>query len=62
VSAACWVKRGNDAVEAANTDIYMEPGMVAYITPTGDNSDDNVACIATVAGGKVYCQPCAAAF
>lgn len=59
-SAPCFIKVGADAVTAATTDVYIEPGMVFVWTPTADNTDDGVACIGSVAGGKVYVQACQA--
>jgi len=59
-SAPCFVKVGADAVTAATTDAYLEPGMVFAWAPTADNTDDGIAAIASVAGGKVYVQACQA--
>lgn len=59
-SAPCFIKVGADAVTAATTDVYIEPGMVFVWTPTADNTDDGLACIGSVAGGKVYVQACQA--
>jgi hypothetical protein len=59
-SAPCFIEVGPDNVEAATTNTYIEPGMVFCWTPTADNTDDGIAAIAAVAGGKVYVQACQA--
>jgi hypothetical protein len=59
-SAPCFIEVGPDNVEAATTNTYLEPGMVFVWTPTADNTDDGIAAIGSVAGGKVYVQACQA--
>ena len=59
-SAPCFIEVGPDNVEAATTNTYIEPGDGFVWTPTADNTDDGIACIAAVAGGKVYVQACQA--
>ena len=59
-SAPCFVKVGVNAVTAALTDVYLEPGMVFCWTPTVSNTDTGIACIGAVAGGSVYVQACQA--
>jgi len=59
-SAPCFVKVGANAVTAALTDVYLEPGMVFCWTPTVSNTDTGIACIGAVAGGSVYVQACQA--